>query len=1101
MPLSARPNPFPSPTLAASADRLRSLAANAESRNTQTAAVRRANAALDDVEVSERTLTGFADKVNKTVEDRIVRALKSSLRDAVGRADAAIKREWERVAGVLVDDVRFVFEGESGGDSAVDGKLDANYYVLLFSSRILTTIDLGVRLGEEAIANVRQTLDQIASDSDIAGELDSFVHEFIDNRFRSLANDVYVAMLNATNAAADRALETRLTRLARTLEAATTPGQSLPPRPQQGSAPAPAPRPAQSPSGPPPNMPLPTAPLASSPRTPPSHPVQAAPPALAPAPVPRPQMENSASRPSSEALPPPARPATKPRPKSLATSQTLGQSPPNARPPAPAERSPIAKSRVSTDGGPDSDTEVELAPAPTTRGGGSVSADLNRMLAGPPGKYSRPPPPEEEEAYEEEAIPPRPPARIGMVNDDADADDSNLAPSDELLPQPSHSEIHAEAHRPVPALPAREMSVDGSHAPAVTSSNPVPGHKEKEKEKDKHKDKGQKSPKGIRGMLSHLTKSRPKKAKKDSKADEDEEDAVEVEQDVLPEPLALDEVPESFPPPPTAAPPRPAPRPVAHASFEDELGDAPSRSHAKEASTSSMHSKPSHSRQASAADGPSEQYADDGESAAPAIPAKPRRQPPNAAMSALASVMRGRQTDDGTTSDADAETSSIGSRNRTSMYSDGGNSAARPASTYSDAAPEPHHQQTSPLSQTSTPTPTPPRPARPTSVAFSDPRRSTHDSDPQPQSATSPPSGSAEPPRRPPKPVPSPLSQSPTKRKSLVSGEEGSVVPQPGPAPSIPPKPAARKSVALDDVPTGPAEHHPTVPVPRPRPTSMARPPSTATSERPASQFSTSSERRQSTHATVPDSSSPTHAPDAVEEAAPPVEESPKPARRIPGVFSTNHGALGALAAAVNGRSAMNRSMSQEIVTESVDDGNDNDENAPSRAPMPPRPQQAQAPHETETNVEPPMASPPAPRRTGPPNSGSNPDLYNNGLNFKRNQASTSGDDAAIEKGAIEWLNKHLEPQNVQIDNLFSSLSNGLNLIWSLEDATGESVGKYNKRAMLPVHRLDNLSVALNFCTKKGVSTSFCSPQDIMDGDKGKILTLMNYIMKAWPLS
>ncbi|KAJ3174525.1 hypothetical protein HDU87_007117 [Geranomyces variabilis] len=1074
---AGRPNLFPSPALTASADRLRSLAASAESRNAHTAAVRRANAALDDVDVTERTLTGFADKVNKTVEDRIVRALKSSLRDAVGRADTVIKREWERVASVLVDDVRFVFESEDGADPAVDG--------------------------EEAIGKVRTALDQIAIDSDFAGELDSFVSQFIDNRFRSLASNVYVAMLNITSVATERALETRLTRLSQNFDAAGTPtGQSLPPGPQQSSAPAPAPapRPATSPSGPPPTMPLPTAP-AASPRSPPSHPVQSPPPS-APAPVPRPQVDSAASRPSSEAIPPSARPVTKPRPKSLATSEMLAASPSNARPPPPAERSPIAKARVSTDGGPDSDTEMEQTPAPApaptpARGGGGVSADLNRMLAGPPGKYTRPPPPEEEEVYEEEAIPPRPPARIGVHNDEEDTEDRDLPPWEEVAPPRSHAEVHAEPHRPGPA---REMSVDTSHAPAVASPSVATGHKDKEKEKDKHKDKGPKSPKGIRGMLSHLTKSRPKKAKKDSKAEEDEEDAAEAEHEVIPEPLVLDELPESFPPPPTGAPPRPAPRPVAHPSFQEEAGDAPNRSHAKEASSTSIQSKASHSRQASTADGP-EDYAEDGESTAPApvIPAKPRRQP-TAAMSALASVMRGRQENDGgATADADAETSSVGSRNRTSMYSDAGNVTARPSSTYSDASHDLQHQQTLPLSQTSTPAPTPPRPARPTSIAFADQRRS-HESEPQAQSATSPPSGSAEPPRRPPKPVPSPLSQSPTKRKSLVSAEEGSAAPQPGHAPSIPPKPAARKSVLLDDAPTGSGEHHPTVPVPRPRPTSMARPPSTATSERPASQFSMHSERRQSTLSTAPDSSSPSHAPETVEEASPPDEESPKPARRIPGVFSTNHGALGALAAAVNGRSAMNRSMSQEIVTE-PEHTLDNDENAPSRVPMPPRPNQAQAPHEPEPHVEPVAASPPAPRRTGPPNSGSNPDLYNNGLNFKRNQASTSGDDAAIEKGAVEWLNKHLASQNVQIDNLFSSLGNGLNLIWSLEDATGESVGKYNKRAMLPVHRLDNLSVALNFCTKKGVGTSFCSPQDIMDGDKGKILTLMNYIMKAWPLS
>jgi hypothetical protein len=86
-----------------------------------------------------------------------------------------------------------------------------------------------------------------------------------------------------------------------------------------------------------------------------------------------------------------------------------------------------------------------------------------------------------------------------------------------------------------------------------------------------------------------------------------------------------------------------------------------------------------------------------------------------------------------------------------------------------------------------------------------------------------------------------------------------------------------------------------------------------------------------------------------------------------------------------------------------------------------------------------------------------------------------------------------------------------------VKDATGESVGKYSKRTILPVHKIDNISVALNFLSKKGVDVHFTNPQgklplvsfkniltcnhtDLMDGsNKGKILTLFNYIVKAFP--
>ena len=56
------------------------------------------------------------------------------------------------------------------------------------------------------------------------------------------------------------------------------------------------------------------------------------------------------------------------------------------------------------------------------------------------------------------------------------------------------------------------------------------------------------------------------------------------------------------------------------------------------------------------------------------------------------------------------------------------------------------------------------------------------------------------------------------------------------------------------------------------------------------------------------------------------------------------------------------------------------------------------------------------------------------------------------------------EIQQILIVNRSSDFNN-------YQSYTGETIGKYNKRAVLPVHRIDNIAVALNFLAKKGIVT------------------------------
>ena len=54
-------------------------------------------------------------------------------------------------------------------------------------------------------------------------------------------------------------------------------------------------------------------------------------------------------------------------------------------------------------------------------------------------------------------------------------------------------------------------------------------------------------------------------------------------------------------------------------------------------------------------------------------------------------------------------------------------------------------------------------------------------------------------------------------------------------------------------------------------------------------------------------------------------------------------------------------------------------------------------------------------------------------LSFKKKENSTSGDDKAIEKKAIDWLNTHLASREIVVDDIVKGLGDGLNLIYALE--------------------------------------------------------------------
>jgi hypothetical protein len=92
-----------------------------------------------------------------------------------------------------------------------------------------------------------------------------------------------------------------------------------------------------------------------------------------------------------------------------------------------------------------------------------------------------------------------------------------------------------------------------------------------------------------------------------------------------------------------------------------------------------------------------------------------------------------------------------------------------------------------------------------------------------------------------------------------------------------------------------------------------------------------------------------------------------------------------------------------------------------------------------------------------------------------------------------EWFTKH----DVPVENIYEGMKNGTILIRALEQATGKII-KHNKKAIMRVHCMDNISVALMFLQKGGIDTSNISPQEIYEGTRSKILGLLSKVMKVY---
>lgn len=90
-------------------------------------------------------------------------------------------------------------------------------------------------------------------------------------------------------------------------------------------------------------------------------------------------------------------------------------------------------------------------------------------------------------------------------------------------------------------------------------------------------------------------------------------------------------------------------------------------------------------------------------------------------------------------------------------------------------------------------------------------------------------------------------------------------------------------------------------------------------------------------------------------------------------------------------------------------------------------------------------------------------------------------DDSLLSSKVVEWLNHHLKKKNIKVTNLETDLSDGLNLIYALEDCTGESIRKCLRKPMVPLFMLENINNALTFLTDKGVHIGSVASNGMMN--------------------
>ncbi|KAJ9658516.1 alpha-actinin [Neophaeococcomyces mojaviensis] len=105
------------------------------------------------------------------------------------------------------------------------------------------------------------------------------------------------------------------------------------------------------------------------------------------------------------------------------------------------------------------------------------------------------------------------------------------------------------------------------------------------------------------------------------------------------------------------------------------------------------------------------------------------------------------------------------------------------------------------------------------------------------------------------------------------------------------------------------------------------------------------------------------------------------------------------------------------------------------------------------------------------------------------------------EKTFTKWLNNKIKPRKVQVKDLSTDLSNGVNLIHLLELLSNESLGRYAASPKLRVQKFENVNKCLDFIKSRGIQMTNIGAEDVVDGNRKIILGLIWTLILRFTIS
>jgi filamin len=88
-------------------------------------------------------------------------------------------------------------------------------------------------------------------------------------------------------------------------------------------------------------------------------------------------------------------------------------------------------------------------------------------------------------------------------------------------------------------------------------------------------------------------------------------------------------------------------------------------------------------------------------------------------------------------------------------------------------------------------------------------------------------------------------------------------------------------------------------------------------------------------------------------------------------------------------------------------------------------------------------------------------------------------------------MNDKLKHRGMHVDDLSKDCADGLVLVNLLEIISGKSLGRYNKNPVVPLQKVENNAIVLNFLKAEGIKTVNIGPEDITFGRQKLILGLI----------